>query len=155
MSSREQLIKYTSIVPSTVQKSIQRENFNAFIHYSINTFAGKEWSDGTLSPDLFNPTEQDAEQWVKVLKYVGVKGIIFTAKHHDGFCMWQTDTTEYSVKNSPYKGGKGDVVKELSDACKKHGMKFGIYLSPWDRNSKYYSTDKYGLFQLCKSDLSI
>lgn len=146
MSSREQLIKYTSIVPSTVQKSIQRENFNAFIHYGINTFAGKEWSDGTLSPDLFNPTDQDAEQWVKVLKYVGVKGIIFTAKHHDGFCMWQTDTTEYSVKNSPYKGGKGDVVKELSDACKKYGMKFGIYLSPWDRNSKYYSTDKYDDF---------
>ena len=143
MSSREQLEKYTSIVPSTLQKSIQRENFNAFIHYGINTFAGKEWSDGTLSPSLFNPTDQDVEQWVKVLKYVGAKGIIFTAKHHDGFCMWQTDTTDYSIKNSPYKDGKGDIVKELYEACRKHGMKFGIYLSPWDRNSKYYGTDEY------------
>ena len=124
---------YISVVPSRVQKSIQRDNFNAFIHYGINTFADKEW-------------EQDTEQWVKVLKYAGAKGIIFTAKHHDGFCMWQTKTTEYSVKNSPYKNGKGDVVKELSESCRKHGMKFGIYLSPWDRNSEYYGTDKYDDF---------
>ena len=137
---------YISVVPSRVQKSIQRDNFNAFIHYGINTFADKEWSDGTLPPEIFDPSEQDTEQWVKVLKYTGAKGIIFTAKHHDGFCMWQTKTTEYSVKNSPYKNGKGDVVKELSESCRKHGMKFGIYLSPWDRNSEYYGTDKYDDF---------
>ena len=137
---------YISVVPSRVQKSIQRDNFNAFIHYGINTFADKEWSDGTLPPEIFDPSEQDTEQWVKVLKYAGAKGIIFTAKHHDGFCMWQTKTTEYSVKNSPYKNGKGDVVKELSESCRKHGMKFGIYLSPWDRNSEYYGTDKYDDF---------
>lgn len=137
---------YTSVVPSKVQKSIQRDNFNAFIHYGLNTFANKEWSDGTLPPEIFDPSEQDTEQWVKVLKYAGAKGIIFTAKHHDGFCMWQTKTTEYSIKNSPYKNGKGDVVRELADNCKKHGMKFGIYLSPWDRNSEYYGTDKYDDF---------
>ncbi len=143
MINREKIEKLVSIVPSTIQKSIQRENFNAFIHYGLNTFANKEWSDGTLSPEIFNPTAQDVEQWVKVLKYAGAKGIIFTAKHHDGFCLWQTKTTDYSIKNSPYKGGKGDVVKELSDACKKHGIKFGIYLSPWDRNSALYGTPQY------------
>ena len=145
---QDKLEKIISIVPSTRQKSIQREPFNAFIHYGINTFAGKEWSDGTLSPSLFNPTEQDTDQWVKVLKYAGVKGIIFTAKHHDGFCMWQTKTTEYSIKNSPYKNGRGDVVREVSDSCKKYGVKFGIYLSPWDRNSKYYGTPEYDDFYL-------
>ena len=141
--NKEQLNKIIEVVPSTRQKSIQRENFNAFIHYGLNTFAGKEWSDGTLSPDIFNPLNQDVEQWVKVLKYAGAKGIIFTAKHHDGFCMWQTDTTEYSIKNSPYKEGKGDVVKELADACKKYNVKLGLYLSPWDRNSKFYGTPEY------------
>ena len=144
--NREKLEKILKITPSTIQKSIQRENFNAFIHYGLNTFAGKEWSNGTLSPGIFNPTAQDVEQWVKVLKYAGAKGIIFTAKHHDGFCMWQTKTTEYSIKNSPYKDGKGDVVKEVSEACKKYGLKFGIYLSPWDRNSEYYGTKKYDDF---------
>ena len=101
--NKEKLSIITNIVPSSRQKSIQRENFNAFIHYGLNTFAGKEWSDGTLLPSIFNPKEQNVEQWVKVLKYAGAKGIIFTAKHHDGFCMWQTNTTEYSIKNSPYK----------------------------------------------------
>lgn len=146
MNNIEQLKLITSITPSTNQKSIQRDNFNAFIHYGLNTFAGKEWSDGTLSPEIFNPKAQDVEQWVKVLKYAGAKGIIFTAKHHDGFCMWQTKTTDYSIKNSPYKNGQGDVVKELSLACKKHNMKMGIYLSPWDRNSDYYGTPQYDDF---------
>lgn len=144
--NKEKLSIITNIVPSSRQKSIQRENFNAFIHYGLNTFAGKEWSDGTLLPSIFNPKEQNVEQWVKVLKYAGAKGIIFTAKHHDGFCMWQTNTTEYSIKNSPYKNGKGDVVKELSEACKKHKIKFGIYLSPWDRNSVLYGTPQYDDF---------
>ncbi len=143
MDRKELINKIIEVKPSTRQKSIQRENFNAFVHYGINTFADKEWSDGTLAPEIFNPSDQDVEQWVKVLKYAGAYGIIFTAKHHDGFCLWQTNTTEYSIKNSPYKGGKGDVVKELADACKKYAMKFGLYLSPWDRNSKLYGTPQY------------
>lgn len=143
---KEKIKLITSVTPSTIQKAIQRENFNGFIHYGINTFLNKEWSDGTASPSVFNPSNQDVEQWVKVLKYAGAKGIIFTAKHHDGFCMWQTKTTEYSIKNSPYKDGHGDVVKELSDACKKYNVKFGVYLSPWDRNSPLYGTPDYDDF---------
>ena len=143
MTDDQRLKLYTSVVPSKVQRGIQRDGFNAFVHYGLNTFAGKEWSDGTLSPELFDPTNQDTEQWVKVLKFAGAKGIIFTAKHHDGFCMWQTATTDYSVKSSPYKNGKGDVVAELSAACKKHGVKFGIYLSPWDRNCPLYGSAEY------------
>lgn len=139
----ERVKKYVSIVPSTVQKSIQREGFNVFVHYGLNTFADKEWSDGTISPEVFNPTEQNTDQWVGLFKHIGAKGVILTAKHHDGFCLWQTKTTEYSIKNSPYKDGKGDVVKEVADSCRKFGLKFGLYLSPWDRNSEYYGTDKY------------
>lgn len=150
MTSVERLKLYTSVVPSRVQRSIQRDNFNAFVHYGLNTFANKEWSDGTLSPEIFNPTNQDAEQWVKVLKFAGAKGIIFTAKHHDGFCMWQTATTDYSVKSSPYLDGKGDVVKEVAAACKKHGVKFGIYLSPWDRNCPLYGSAEYDDFYVAQ-----
>lgn len=139
----EKVKKYVSIVPTTVQKSIQRDGFNVFVHYGLNTFANKEWSDGTISPEVFNPTEQNTDQWAGLFKHIGAKGVILTAKHHDGFCLWQTKTTEYSIKNSPYKDGKGDVVKELSDSCRKFGLKFGVYLSPWDRNSEYYGTDKY------------
>lgn len=142
----EKVQKYISIVPSTVQKSIQRDSFNVFIHYGLNTFADKEWSDGTLSAEMFNPSEQNTDQWIGLFKHIGAKGVILTAKHHDGFCLWQTQTTEYSVKNSPYKNGKGDVVKEVADSCKKFGLKFGLYLSPWDRNSKYYGTDQYDDF---------
>ena len=143
MADNERLKLYTSVVPNRVQANIQRNNFNAFIHYGLNTFADKEWSDGTLSPEIFNPSNQDTEQWVKVLKFAGVYGIVFTAKHHDGFCMWQTDTTDYSLKSSPYKEGKGDIVAELAEACKKHGVKLGLYLSPWDRHSEKYGTPEY------------
>ena len=118
MADNERLKLYTSAVPNKVQANLQRNGFNAFIHYGLNTFADKEWSDGTLSPEIFNPSNQDTEQWVKVLKFAGVYGIVFTAKHHDGFCMWQTDTTDYSLKSSPYKEGKGDIVAELAEACK-------------------------------------
>lgn len=139
---------YTSIVPSKRQKEFQNSGFHAFIHYGMNTFTGKEWGDGKAAASNFNPVNQDTDQWCEAIAASGAKGVIITAKHHDGFCLWQTETTEYSVKNSPYKNGRGDVVKEVSDSCKKHGLKFGFYLSPWDRNSEYYGTPKYNDFYI-------
>jgi alpha-L-fucosidase len=118
-----------------------------FVHFSINTFNNKEWSDGTLDPMSFNPSALDAEQWVKVGKDLGAKYMILTAKHHDGFCLWPTKTTEYSVKKSPYKSGAGDIVKEFTEACRKHQMGAGLYLSPWDRHEpKYKDKDAYDTF---------
>ncbi|MEG1835110.1 MAG: alpha-L-fucosidase [Oscillospiraceae bacterium] len=139
----DRLDLYTSIVPSERQIEVQRDGFNVFIHYGLNTFTGKEWGDGKVPASMFNPTRQNTDQWVETIKNTGAKSIIFTAKHHDGFCMWQTKTTDYSVKNSPYKNGKGDVVREVANSCKKYGMKFGVYLSPWDRNHKDYATPQY------------
>lgn len=146
MAERERLMQYVSVVPNAVQKNIQEMGFYVFIHYGMNTFTGKEWGDGTTQPQKFSPLSQDTDQWAAAVKSAGAKGIILTAKHHDGFCLWQTDTTEYSIKNSPYKGGKGDVVAELSESCKKFGLKLGIYLSPWDRNAPCYGTEGYDDF---------
>ena len=126
------------LVPTPQQLEWQQMEFTAFLHFGMNTFTGNEWGHGTDSPELFNPSELDCEQWVKALKAGGFKMALLTAKHHDGFCLWPTATTEYSIKNSPWKDGKGDVVRELRDACEKYGMKFGVYLSPWDRNAVSY-----------------
>jgi len=130
-------------VPSIAQYEWQKDKLEMFIHFGINTFTGNEWGDGTDDPKLFNPTKIDPAQWVKTAKDAGFKLIILTVKHHDGFCLWPSAFTDYSVKNSPWKNGKGDVVKEFVDACNNAGMKYGFYLSPWDRHDSTFGTSKY------------
>lgn len=139
---------YTSIVPNRRQLIIQEMKYYAFIHYGVNTFTNREWGNGKESETIFNPKKQNTDQWCKAISDAGMKGVILTCKHHDGFCLWPTKTTEHSIKNSPYKNGKGDVVREVSESCKKYGLKFGVYLSPWDRNAKCYGTPAYNDFYI-------
>ena len=129
-----------NVKPSKRQLDWFETNFYAFVHISPNTFTGLEWGTGKEDPAVFNPTELDCDQWVEAIKSAGMKGAVITAKHHDGFCLWDTKYTEHNIMNSPY--GK-DLVKEFADACRRGGIKFGFYLSPWDRNSPLYGTDAY------------
>ena len=148
MTEQERIDLYTSIVPNRRQLLIQEMRYYAFVHYTVNTFTNREWGNGKEPESVFNPAAQDTDQWCEAIADAGMKGVILTCKHHDGFCLWPTKTTEHSVKNSPYKNGKGDVVREVADSCRKYGLKFGVYLSPWDRNCPLYGTPGYNDFYI-------
>lgn len=140
-----------SVLPTPDQLAWQRDALGVFFHFGLNTFHGKEWSDGALPAASFNPTELDAEQWVRTAASMDAKYVVLTAKHHDGFCLWPTATTDYSVASSPWRDGAGDVVAEVAAACRKHGIKLGLYLSPWDRNAPSYpDAEAYDEFYLAQ-----
>jgi alpha-L-fucosidase len=129
---------FSEIKPSPQQTAWQDLEFGVIIHFSTNTFLDREWGDGTADPSVFNPTAFDPDQWMKAIHDSGAKYVVLVAKHHDGFCLWPTEQTAYSVKSSPWKGGKGDLVGEVARAARKYGLQFGVYLSPWDRHEPRY-----------------
>ena len=130
-------------LPSPQQVAWQDLEMTMFCHFGPNTFTGLEWGEGTEAEDLFNPTDLDCRQWARTAKAAGFKGIIITAKHHDGFCLWPSPVSSHTVRESSWRDGKGDVLKELSEACAEEGIKFGVYISPWDRNDPHYGTPAY------------
>lgn len=131
------------VIPSPNLISYQQMELIGFIHFTVNTFTNKEWGYGDEKPEIFNPVQLNVEQWVETAKSAGMKELILTAKHHDGFCLWPSRYTKHSIKYSPYRNGNGDIVKEFAEACRKHGLKVGLYLSPWDRNHKNYGKPEY------------
>lgn len=143
---------FTDVKPSPQQVAWQDLEIGAIIHFGPNTFMDREWGDGTADPSVFNPTSVDPEQWMQAAKAAGIKYVVFVAKHHDGFCLWPTAKTQYSIKSSPWKAGQGDLVHDVAAAARKYGLKFGIYLSPWDRHEPSYKDsaayDGYYLAQL-------
>jgi alpha-L-fucosidase len=130
-------------LPSPQQLAWHEMEYYAFVHFNINTFSDVEWGHGKEKPAIFNPTQLDCRQWARVCKAAGMKAIIITAKHHDGFCLWDSKYTEHDVASSPWRGGKGDLLRELADACKEYGLKMGIYMSPWDQNAPVYGKPEY------------
>ncbi len=135
---------FTGMKPSPQQVEWQDLEFGVIIHFGTNTYLDREWGDGTASPAIFNPTQFDPQQWMQAIKLAGAKYVVFVAKHHDGFCLWPTGTTEYSVKSSPWESGRGDMVRRVSEAARKNGLAFGVYLSPWDRHEpKYKDSAEY------------
>jgi len=143
---------FSEVKPAPQQVAWQDLEFGVILHFSTNTFLDREWGDGTADPKVFNPTSFDPDQWMQAIKASGAKYVVLVAKHHDGFCLWPTDQTEYSIKASPWKNGKGDIVGDVARAARKYGLKFGVYLSPWDRHDPRYKDpaayDKYYLSEL-------
>ena len=143
MEIKEFLQNAARVKPTQRQLDWFDTEFYAFVHFTVNQYTDLEWGNGDEDEAIFNPYDLDCDEWVASVKRAGMKGIVLTAKHHDGFCLWPSAYTEHSVKNSPYKNGQGDIVKECAEACRRGGIKFGFYLSPWDRNSKLYGTPEY------------
>jgi alpha-L-fucosidase len=143
---------FTELKPSPQQIAWQDLEIGVIIHFGTNTFLDREWGDGTADPRVFSPSDFDVDQWIRAVKAAGAKYVVLVAKHHDGFCLWPSELTNYSVKSSPWRGGQGDLVREVAEAARKNGLKFGIYLSPWDRHDPRYADsaayDKYYLGQL-------
>jgi len=143
---------FTDVKPSPQQVAWQDLEIGAIIHFGPNTFMNQEWGDGTADPSVFNPADVDPEQWMRAAQSAGIKYVVFVAKHHDGFCLWPTAKTNYSIKSSPWKAGQGDLVRDVAVAARKYGLKFGVYLSPWDRHEPTYKNnaayDNYYLAQL-------